>query len=354
MHKPQQRANRQHPSKPAVSNGKPAHVSQDFPFANARGVCIKCGDGWLIGVWQRHSEYDLLPMGNGSRLDKKFDELAGKQVCDSCHKKYPPAQHMFQTWKPEVTEKSVKLVSQRAARDYIDPAKAAATMFALSHSSGNSGSSSSSNSSVSSDSSASDLQNDTETVIATVLDGIFDAACSSVIKHAESANVVHDVLKNVVHAVYTQTASQDRQARQVRHEHARAIVASVIGDVFTEIDERARLHQLTTWYDMGKFKYTTPANSGFRSGQGAPLDFKCWARVGPICDALNAMPILASDVSDFFAEYRSFGGNGILDSNCVLISRPVNQNGIRTGQRVPGPTLITADHVLSPLLTWPR
>ena len=24
------------------------------------------------------------------------------------------------------------------------------------------------------------------------------------------------------------------------------------------------------------------------------------------------------------------------------------------GQRVPGPTLITADHALSPLLTWPR
>ena len=181
MHKPQQHADRQHPSRPAVSSGKPAHVSPDFPFANARGVCIKCGDRLLIGSWKRRPEYDLLPMNNGSRLDKKFDELAGKWVCDSCHKKYPLAQHMFQMWKPEVTGGSAKLVSQRAAYDLVDPAKAAATMFALSHSSGNSGSSSSSNSSVSSDSSASDLQNDTETVIATVLDGIFDAACSSVI-----------------------------------------------------------------------------------------------------------------------------------------------------------------------------
>ena len=179
-----------------------------------------------------------------------------------------------------------------------DPAKAATALFALHHSSDGSGSSVSGNAS-----SVSAVPGDFPAVLITVLDGIFDAACSSVVKHAKSANVVSDVLKNVVHAVCTQTASQDWQAHQIRYEHVCAIVASVIGGVFTEIDERAKLHQMTTWYNMDNFKYTSLANYNFRCGRDALFDFKCRTRVGPICDAPNAMPILASDVSDFFAEY---------------------------------------------------
>ena len=56
--------------------------------------------------------------------------------------------------------------------------------------------------------------------------------------------------------------------------------------------------------------------------------------VGRILD-LSAMPqmpclaVLAGDVPDFLRNTWSFGGNGILDGNCVLISRPVNWNGIQ-------------------------
>ena len=116
-------------------------------------------------------------MNNGSRLDKKFDELAGKRVCDSCHKRYPLARHMFQLWKPEVTGESVMLVNRQAEAGYIDPAKAAATLFALSHSSDSSGSSDS-DSSISSGGSPSIEPGGAHTVAAALLDGIFDAACS--------------------------------------------------------------------------------------------------------------------------------------------------------------------------------
>lgn len=82
-------------------------------------------------------------------------------------------------------------------------------------------------------------------------------------------------------------------------EHAREIVASVISGVFTEIDERARLHQLTTWYDISNFKYTSPKNYDICDGRDTLFDFECWTRIGPFCDAPNAVPILASDAPDF-------------------------------------------------------
>ena len=333
MHKPQRHADRQHLSKPAVSNSKPAHVSQDFPFANARGVCIKCGDGWLIGSWQCRPEYDLLPMNNGSRLDKKFDELAGKRVCDSCHKRHPLARHMFQLWKPEVTDESVRLVNRQAEASYIDPAKAAATLFTLGHSSDSSGSSHS-DSSISSGGSTSMEPGGAHTVAATLLNSIFNTACSVVEKRAESAAVVSlsDVLKTVIHTVCTRTASQDKQSRRNRYEHAREVVDSVISGVFTEIDERARLHQLTTWYDIGNFKYTSPKNYDFRDGRDALFDFECWTRIGPFCDAPNAVPILASDVPDFLRNTRwaGQGPKGIFDDTSEVYSRPVNRNGVQT------------------------
>jgi len=333
MHKPQRHADRQHPAKPAVSNGKPAHVSQDFPFANARGVCIKCGDGWLVGSWQRRPEFDLLPMANGSRLDKKFDELAGKRVCDSCHKKYPLAQHMFQMWKPEVTEESVKLVNRQAEAGYIDPAKTAATLFALSHSSDSSGSSDS-DSSISSGGSTSIEPGGAHTVVATLLDGIFDAACSLVEKRAESAAAVGDVLESVVDAACTQAAS--------RSEHARQIISSVIDDVFTEIDARAEkrlqisysdavAHQLATWYDPINFEYTCPSVSidDLRSGGDERFyDFKNWKRVGPVCDAPNARCILADDVPGFLRNAKLDEWN--LGHSCEVWVRLRNRDGVRT------------------------
>ena len=67
-------------------------------LARSTGLIIKCGDGWLVGSWQRRPEFAVIPAMGGVCLDKKFDELAGKRVCDSCHKRYPLARHMFRDW----------------------------------------------------------------------------------------------------------------------------------------------------------------------------------------------------------------------------------------------------------------
>ena len=62
----QRHAGRQRsPSKFAVSSSKASNAGQDFPFANVCGVCIKCGDGWLVGSWQRRQKFGLLPTATG-------------------------------------------------------------------------------------------------------------------------------------------------------------------------------------------------------------------------------------------------------------------------------------------------
>ena len=104
------------------------NYNRNFPCINVRGVCIKCGDGWMVGSWQRRPRFILLPT---NCPDKDFDNLTGKKLCDGCHKAHPLAPHMFSVWQPEVTDETVRLVHQKLEPTYIDPAKSAATYFAL-------------------------------------------------------------------------------------------------------------------------------------------------------------------------------------------------------------------------------
>ena len=127
-------------------------------------------------------------------LDKDCDEQAGMCVCDSCHKKYPHAKHMFPIWKPEVTEESVKLFGALAAPNYVDLARAAATLFALYNSSDGTGSSSSSSGSF-----VTGMLVDSTTVVAAVLNDIFGVACSSVAERAESRSSILCSSRSIQH-----------------------------------------------------------------------------------------------------------------------------------------------------------
>ena len=85
---------------------------------------------------------------------------------------------------------------------------------------------------------------------------------------------------------------------------------------------------------MGNFKYTAPKNYDFRDGQDALFDFECWTRIGPFCDAPNAVtvPIQANDVPDFLRNTR-WAGQGpkdIFDGTSEVISQPVDRNGVQT------------------------
>ena len=91
----------------------PVRFNQDFPHYNVRGVCIRCGSGWLPGYWRRQARY-------GPPSNRAYDPLADKIICDSCRSAHPLGPFCFPEYYTYVTDDAVRRVQAEA--DTASPA----------------------------------------------------------------------------------------------------------------------------------------------------------------------------------------------------------------------------------------
>ena len=90
-----------------LQSTEPVRFNQDFPHYNVRGVCIRCGSGWLPGYWRRQARY-------GPPSNRPYDPLADKIICDSCRSAHPLGPFCFPEYYTYVTDDAVRRVQAEA------------------------------------------------------------------------------------------------------------------------------------------------------------------------------------------------------------------------------------------------